>query len=421
MRRSGRTMVMLVVAGALVLSACTDGGDGGDGGTGGRTVVVSSDLPLRGTAAETSQSTNRMLQVYLDRVGRRAGSHSVQFATYDDSASEDGSWDEATCSANAEKHAANAAEIAVVGTYNSECTKVMLPILERAQGGSMVMVSHANTNPGLTKAWAEGEPEVHYPSGERNFARVIATDDAQGTAAARFASERLSVRRVMILNDGQTYGEGVAASFKKEAARLGLEVVAEEVWDGEQKSYTSQFAAAKEQAPELVYLAGIFGNNGAQLIKDKVAVLGNNQGVKLMGPDGFAGYADLQALAQGEGMYLTFAGLSADQLVNAGGQTRDLLDAYAEEYPDAAITSYSLYGVAALQVILAAVASSDGTREGVRKAIFSGEGITIPAEDSAIGREIRIDPETGDVLTQDVSVLQLTQGQEVLVQVATMS
>ena len=38
-------------------------------------------------------------------------------------------------------------------------------------------------------------------------------------------------------------------------------------------------------------------------------------------------------------------------------------------------TNYALYGVQALQVILAAVEKSDGTRKGVTNAVFSGEGI----------------------------------------------
>ena len=42
--------------------------------------------------------------------------------------------------------------------------------------------------------------------------------------------------------------------------------------------------------PDRIYVGGIFDNNGGQLIKDKVAVLGDNQAVKLMGPDGFPGY-----------------------------------------------------------------------------------------------------------------------------------
>ena len=56
-----------------------------------------------------------------------------------------------------------------------------------------------------------------------------------------------------------------------------------------------------------------------------------------------------------------------------------------------------------MQVILAAIEKSDGTRKGVTDAVFSGEGITIPADESVIGKEIKIDPATGDVNAKDIS------------------
>ncbi len=47
--------------------------------------------------------------------------------------------------------------------------------------------------------------------------------------------------------------------------------------------------------------------------------------------------------------------------------------------------------------------------------MFSGEGITIPADKSVIGKEIKIDPATGDSNNKDISILQMTSGEEKLV------
>ena len=60
-----------------------------------------------------------------------------------------------------------------------------------------------------------------------------------------------------------------------------------------------------------------------------------------------------------------------------------------------------MYGVAAVQVILAAIAKSDGTRKGVTEAVLGGAGITIPADESVTGKEIKIDPATGDITAQE--------------------
>ena len=64
-----------------------------------------------------------------------------------------------------------------MGTYNSGCAKIIVPILNQDPKGPMVMVSNANTNPGLTKAWDPGEPGKYYPTGKRNYYRVVTTDD----------------------------------------------------------------------------------------------------------------------------------------------------------------------------------------------------------------------------------------------------
>ncbi len=382
------------------------------GGGSGKTLVISSDLPLQGTAGSQSESTNNLIKLYLEQVGNKAGSYNITFKPYDDSTAAKGAWDDAACAKNATDHVANKDEVAVMGTFNSGCAKIELPVLNQDNTGPMLMVSHANTNPGLTKPWNTGEPDKYYPKGKRNYARVVTTDDYQGTAAAAFASGDLKVKKCFVLNDNQTYGLGVAKAFADAAKKNGIEVVAEQSWDAKQPSYTALFQAAKSKGADCVYLGGIYDNNGGQLIKDKVAVLGDNSTVKMMGPDGFTGYPDLLKLKQSEGMYLTFAGLTTDQLVAAGGPPQKLIDAYKAKYGAAPIGSYPLYGVAGIQVILAAIAKSDGTRKGVNDAVFSGSGITIPKAESVTGKDISIDPKTGDTSARDITVELVTGGKE---------
>ena len=408
-----RAAVVIAVA-AVALAAC--GGGSTTGGSGGaKTFVISTDLPLQGASKDASDSTNNAIALYLDSVGNKAGNYTIQLKKYDDSTAAKGQWDDATCAKNAQDHVANTSEVAVMGTYNSGCAKIEVPVLNAA---GMLMVSHANTNPGLTKTWDQGEPAKYAPSGRRSYARVITTDDYQGAAAARFAAQKLGIRRAYVLNDNQTYGVGVARAFVQEAGKQGITILGNDAWDAKLTSYTSEFSKINALKPDLVYLSGIYDNNGGQLIKDKVAVLGDNDGsVKLMGPDGFTGYKELQALPQGAGMYLTFTGLSTDQLMAVGGAARQLLETYRTSFNSAPVSSFALYGVAAIQVILAAIAKSDGTRKGVTDAVFSGDGITIPADESVVGKELRIDPATGDTTARDVSVLVLKGNKEAFVQV----
>jgi len=79
--------------------------------------------------------------------------------------------------------------IAYIGTLNSGAAKVSIPILNAA---NLVMVSPANTYVGLTHAGpgtAAGEPGKYYPTGKRNYARVVAADDFQGAADATLAKQ----------------------------------------------------------------------------------------------------------------------------------------------------------------------------------------------------------------------------------------
>jgi branched-chain amino acid transport system substrate-binding protein len=387
---------------ALAASAC--GGGGTTNNATSKTLVVGVDLPFQGSAKDASDDTWNAMSLYLDQVGGKAGNYKVELKKYDDSTAAKGAWDDATCTKNANDHVANANEVAVMGTYNSGCAKLEAPVLNQAPDGPMLMVSHANTNPGLTKTWDAGEPGKYFPSGNRSYARVVTTDDVQGPADAQFAAKELNVKKVYVLNDTETYGQGVAKTFAAEFKKQGGTVVGDTSWKKTDANYTALFGQAKTAGADCVFLGGIYDNNGGQLIKDKVAVLGDNTAVKLIGPDGFSGYPDLLALPQSLGMNITFAGLSTDPIKAAGGVPAKFLADYKTKYGQDPRTSYALYGVQALQVILAAIAKSDGTRKGVRDQVFGGSGISIPADTAIIGKTITIDPASGDVNAKDISV-----------------
>ncbi len=269
---------------------------------------------------------------------------------------------------------------------------------------------------GLTKAWEEGEPEMYAPSGKKNFARVVTTDDVQGTAAAAFAAETLKVKKCYVLNDNQTYGQGIAQSFEDAAKAEGIEIIANEAYDEKAPNYTALFQKIKATNPDCLYVGGIYDLNGGQLLKDKVAVLGDNATIPMMTPDGWTGYPPLDKQPEAEGLYATFAGLATEELEKQGGAAADLLEKFEAEYGFAPRTSYALYGVAGVQVIVKAIEASDGTKKGVRDAVFEGEGIKIPAEESATGKEIVIDPATGDTTAKDISVLQHKDGVQAFLQ-----
>ena len=397
-------VVALAASISLVLTACSSSSSD---------LFIASDLPLQGGSADQSKSTNNAIKLLLKQMDNMAGEFSVGFREYDNSTAAKGSWDDAQCAKNAQAHVAAKDEVGVMGTYNSGCAKIIVPVLNQDPEGPMVMISNANTNPGLTKAWDAGEPEKYYPTGARNYFRVVTTDDNQGNAAAEYAKS-IGVKRVYVLNDRQTYGIGVARSFTAAAKKLGLTVLSDgdagTGWDDKAPNYEALFTKIKATKPDMVYVGGIFDLNGGQLVKDKVKYLGDNNKVKFMMPDGFTGYPDFLALPEAQGAYLSFTGLSIDQFPKGGAAEKFQAD-YLAEYGEAPTSSFSVYGAAAAQVLLKAIAASDGTRKGVFEAM---KGIVVPAEESVVGTELRFD-ENGDIVSRDITILNVTDNKETFV------
>jgi len=95
-----------------------------------------------------------------------------------------------------------------------------------------------------------------------------------------------------------------------------------------------------------------------------------------------------------------------------GSKAQWFIAKYRTETGQEPPSAYVLYGVQALQVILAAIERSDGSRKGVRDAVFTGAGLTIPESEAILGRMLRIEPSTGDVNITDVSILQIVSRKE---------
>jgi branched-chain amino acid transport system substrate-binding protein len=375
-------------------------------------LAVGVDLPFGGITPDESRDTWDAMNLYLAQVGGRAGPYTVELVKFDNAPPPGSQWDTAECVRNANSHVADRREVAVIGVRFSLCAKAQVPILNRAPGGPMLMVSHTDTNPGLTKAWEPGEPAKYASGGKRSFARVVPPDDLQGTAVARFAAESLGVRTCFVLNDGETYGAGLAKAFAAEAATLGIRIVGSARWRRDADDYLGLFRRAKSAGADCVFLGGTYDNNGEQLIRDKAAVLGDNSAVKLLATDGFAGYPDLHRVGVADGMYLTQGGLPMASVAALPGEPARFLADFHARYGHDPDSSRVVYGVLALQLVLAAIARSDGTRVGVRNQVFEGSGLSLPADRAILGRPVTVDPQTGDCRSHEVTILRVKDGTE---------
>jgi branched-chain amino acid transport system substrate-binding protein len=349
--KHSKTLVILFVVAGVLLAAC-----GGAGG-GGQTLKVVSSLPMTGASLTQTDTIVKSIQLKLDQVKNQAcgGKYKFVYEAKDDASAALGKWDPAVETENANKAAADKSVIAYIGTFNSGAAKLSIPILEKA---NVVMISPANTYPGLTKeiGAAAGEPAVYYPTGVRNYSRVIVADDVQGAVAANWANS-LGVKSVYILDDAELYGKGVADVFDATAKQLGMNVVGHESIDpkaADYKALMTKIASSNGgSAPDMIYVGMVVDNNAAQLLKDKVGVMGDNVKVKFMGPDGIQTQSFIDGAGKdvAEGAYATVGGVPFDQLPPSGLQYRkDYTAKYGETNEP-----YSIYGYEAANVLVDAI------------------------------------------------------------------
>jgi branched-chain amino acid transport system substrate-binding protein len=375
--------ILVVLIGAFALLAAGCGGDDEAGGTGGattggggeaKTVKIVSDLPLQGSSAAQTEQMNNAIKLYLSDIGNKVGNYTIQFEAFDDSTAAKGAWDEATCAANARKYVEDETIIGVIGTFNSGCAKIEVPIANEA---SLAYISPANTLTGLTHEGPgiePGEPDKYYPTGTRNYARVVTSDDVQGQIDATYMKDKLGVTKVFILDDKDAYGKGVADAFEQAAKDIGLEVAGHEGWDANAQNYKALMTSVKSSGADGIFIGGISCFNGGQLVKDKVAVVGDNEAVPTVVSDGFVQVSlfDEAGAENVEGMYGSAPTLNPDDLPGAGKE----FNAKVEEQFGAPEV-YTAYAVAALQMMLAALEASDGTREGVTAALAGATADTV--------------------------------------------
>jgi len=261
--------------------------------------------------------------------------------------------------------------IGVIGTFNSGCAKLEIPINNRASGGPLGMVSPSNTYPGLTvggPGTAPGEPRVYYPTGKRNYARVVWTDQFQGAADAIFAKTKMKMKSVYILTDKETYGEGIAKLFQRGAKKLGIQIKGFQGWDPNATSYESIANAIKSSGAQAVFLGGIVCLNGGKVIKDLRAVLGASFPMLL--PDGFTPFSATGQTSgnTSNGAYISYPGIPVKSLKGAGAKfVAGFTKVNGGKLPD----PYTAYAAQAAQVLLGAIAKSNGTRASVTSKLFN--------------------------------------------------
>ena len=299
-------------------------------------------------------------EILADKV---VGDYTIKYTDLDDSsAANNGDWDGAVAQQNATTAANDPDAMVFIGHFNSGAAKLTIPILNNA---CLVMISPANTYPGLTTAvegvTEPGEPDSYYPNGYRNYSRVISTDDKQGGAGAAWAKE-LGATKAYVLDDTQVYGKGLARAWALFANELGIEVVSaggtSEGFDAKATDYAALAQKIKDSGADFIYIGSITGQNTGKLWKDLRAAMPD---IKIMSGDGVFEEAWYEGTGEaGNGTYLTFGGVGPNEQTSDAGKewVADYKAAHDGEDPPV----YGIYGAAAAQVALDALTRAGDQR-----------------------------------------------------------
>jgi branched-chain amino acid transport system substrate-binding protein len=378
----------LAASAVFVFAACNTGGgaspaasDGGGTatkpevcndkkGTSSNEIHVYSSLPRQGSNTDQTNALVESIRETLD--GKVVGDYTIKYTDLDDSsAANNGDWDGAVAQANATTAANDPDAMVFIGHFNSGAAKLTIPILNNA---CLVMISPANTYPGLTTAvegvTEPGEPDSYYPNGYRNYTRVISTDDKQGGAGAAWAKE-LGATKAYVLDDTQVYGKGLARAWALFANQLGIEVVSadgtSEGFDAKATDYAALAQKVKDSGADFIYIGSITGQNTGKLWKDLRAAMPD---IKIMSGDGVFEAAWYEGTGEaGNGTYLTFGGVGPNEQTSEAGKqwVADYKAAHGGEDPPV----YGIYGAAAAQVALDALTrAGTNDRWDVLQAVF---------------------------------------------------
>ena len=346
-------------------------------------LLITSDLPLTGPDGDAARPLADAVGLVLRNRHYRAGRFSVGYRACDYGTPNGVS--DPVCTAHARAFASDARVIGVVGTWNSQCANDELPILATAPGGPIPMISPRNTDDGVTM------------TGRPNYARVVATQATQYAAAVMLAG-RLGKHRLYVLGDDAVWFRDVV---DVPAARLGVTIVRDEGWATTDTDAKQLALRVRRSGADGVVLDGEINEDAGRVIKALRRHLGSNISLIVSG----AAYDPLPvskleqyAGPAAAGIYLT-TDTAPYSVLTKRGQAWVLQFAATQRTGTA--SPHVPHAAQATEVLLDAIARSDGTRSGVTKGLRSvrvTDGILPDFAFTSVGD---IDPANVTVLTVD--------------------
>ncbi len=397
LRRLPRHSLLLL---ALALAGC-GGVSAASTTTAGSPLTIYSSLPLQGSSAGISQNIVNGEKLALSEAGGRAGAFKLSYISLDDSSPVTGMWDPGATSTDAKTAAQDKTTIAYLGEFNSGATAVSLPLINAA---AILQVSPASPYEGLTSSLDAGqdEPDRFYPTGKRNFGRLMPDDQVQAAAMVDLMRS-IGARRVYMVGDQNAFESALAALVVGDAHKAGISVLGQDSVDTSARDYSGEVAKVAATHPDAVFFAGGANTGAVTLWHQLYAAMPQ---VKLLGSSSVAVPAFTAQLGPaGANTYMTTPILAPSMYPPAAQR---FFRSYQARF-GAEATPYALYGYEAMNAVLQAIRSA-GSHGNDREAVIQ-QFFRIHDRDSVLGR-YSIAP-NGDTTLADYGIDRVVNGQPV--------
>ena len=335
-----------LAAATLVLTGCSAGG-GTAQAPAGDTIKIGVNFELSGDVATYGQANVQGIKLATEELNAAGGigGKQIQLVEYDTKS------DTAEATTLATKLMTQDKVIAVIGPATSGATKATVPVAERSK---VPVISPSATADDVTVD----------ASGVKQFAfRTCYNDSFQGTAAAKYASEKFDAKKAVILRDSSSdYSKGLADAFRDTFTAAGGEVVSEDAYAKGADNFNAVMTKFKGQQFDVLYMPGYYTEVGKAI--KQARDLGVTQ--PILGGDGYdSPVLAEQAGAQLKDVYFSNHYSSEDQ----DPRVQDFIKAFKAEYNNDP-NAFNALGYDTLKFVADAVGrASAQTGEGVQKAL----------------------------------------------------
>lgn len=300
---------------ALTASLFAGCGANGGAATSTETVDTSGELtwrlggigPITGGAAQYGQGVMNAIQIAVDEVNEAGGinGYKVSFNFQDDET-------------DPQK---------AVNAYNTLKDWGMQILEGTVTSGACAAVS-AETNNDRIFQLTPSASSTSVTEGHDNTFQICFSDPNQGTVSADYIAENsLGTKIGIIYDSSDPYSSGVYQNFAKEAANVGLEIVATEAFTADNKTdFSTQLQKCKDAGADLLFLP-FYYQEGSVVLKQAHDM---SYAPIMFGVDGFDGLLGVKDfdVSLAEGVYL-LTPFAADATDDA---TKNFVTKYEEQF-----------------------------------------------------------------------------------------